>query len=263
MKLQFSTSVILALDLGSPVLSLSDHVQHVHAATVDRPKTIIYTSNINEYEDRLRAKLRAKLSLKKKSRVAGKSLEPDEYCTPVTVKLSFESVDDGLDLGILGSVECLNPSRKCVPDASSKLGGRCTESDEDWLINADLIQGVDTGSLDFPEVQFIGGECKLATEGTSDHPDLGILYQCSNPDDVCVENESSPNGGVCVEEGILYDDVDETTLVRGHRHLMECDYRNGTLGGMKCSGSLACAGLSPTFISYSIGCGSCNGAYCK
>jgi hypothetical protein len=222
--------------------------------------------------------LRTKLALKRKARGANKfkSFDDDEneYCTPVTMKLSL--TDGGLDVGILTS-SCLDPTRTCVPDASSSLGGRCT-SKEDWLITADHApsSGPDKSAEDInakwstEHIGIAGQECKPAEDldGQMDvgilRPIISCLYECKNPEHECIAYDSSPHGGVCVDYPILSDELEEVDhkhLVRGHRNLIACDYVNGTSGGTKCTGNLACDGLSAAFIATNIGCGSCNGNY--
>lgn len=252
MKLQISASTIAALGAGIS-LSASDYLQLVNAAVVstkiDQTKTV-YASNIVEYESHLRKKLRAKLAMRRKARGVD---EEKEHCTPVTLKLSPELGGEGLDvLGIL-TEGCLDPTRSCVPDASSLLGGHCT-SKEDWLITADHVPSSDhekSANLKAKSYMehIVGEECKPIDESDGEDcelMDVGILYQCTNSEHVCIEDDTSLYGGVCA--GYLR-----------HRHLTACNYANGTLGGVNCNGSLSCAGLSAAFIANNIGCGSCNG----
>lgn len=204
-----------------------------------------------------------------------------EYCTPATVKL-LSNLDDGeLDVGVL-TLSCLDHTRTCIPDTSSSLGGRCVNN-EDWLMTADYVPisypKRISGTLDLETMsdkvsstleatssteRIAGQECKLFEALAEEDPEMmgAFLYECHNPNHVCATDDSSPDG-VCVDNTILYNEfeVDNNHHIRGHRRMVACNYANGTSGGMKCSGGLACAGLSPDFIANNIGCGSCNGNY--
>eukprot|EP00956_Cyclotella_meneghiniana_P008961 scaffold12299_cov85-Cyclotella_meneghiniana.AAC.9 len=104
----------------------------------------------------------------------------------------------------------------------------------------------------------VGGECN---PGTNDRfVDVGIFNGCSNGY-FCSKDSSSNLGGTCVN---IARGTSDTFLIprdlfegEKHRHLLTCDYLNGT-SGEKCSGFRACGDLSPDFIANNIGCGSCN-----
>ena len=103
----------------------------------------------------------------------------------------------------------------------------------------------------------VSGEC---SPGTNDgFVDVGILNGC-DVGDVCVQDPHSNIGGTCVNIGGTSDTsrISRDLFEGGkHRHLLTCDYLNGT-SGEKCSGMLACGDLSSDFIANNIGCGSCN-----
>ena len=104
----------------------------------------------------------------------------------------------------------------------------------------------------------VGVECN---PGTNDRfVDVGIFNGCSNGY-FCSKDSSSNLGGTCVN---IARGTSDTFLIprdlfegEKHRHLLTCDYLNGT-SGEKCSGFRACGDLSPDFIANNIGCGSCN-----
>jgi hypothetical protein len=109
------------------------------------------------------------------------------------------------------------------------------------------------------EENFAGGSVEECTpQFTNDFiVDAGILSGCKNSSHVCVPDASSSQGGTCLDFKLA---ASERTKVKGserHRHLNECTYRNGT-AGFKCKASQACGGLTSSFISTNIGCGSCN-----
>jgi hypothetical protein len=112
------------------------------------------------------------------------------------------------------------------------------------------------------EEKFAGGsveECNLQSNGDFIVVDAGVLSGCKNASHVCMPEASSSRGGICLDFKLATSDV-ERAIVKGgegHRHLTECTYRNGT-AGVKCQGSQACGGLTSSFISTNIGCGSCN-----
>ena len=103
----------------------------------------------------------------------------------------------------------------------------------------------------------VSGEC---SPGTNDgFVDVGILNGCDFGH-VCVRDPHSNIGGTCVNIGGTSDTsrISRDLFEGGkHRHLLTCDYLNGT-SGEKCSGMLACGDLSSDFIANNIGCGSCN-----
>jgi hypothetical protein len=91
----------------------------------------------------------------------------------------------------------------------------------------------------------IGMECNnlpasssLAANATiTDRSDVGILT--CDAYSTCVQDETSYHGGRCVASSTSRD--------------LQC--------AAKCTGKLACNGLSQAFIDNYIGCGSCNGPY--
>ena len=258
MKLQISTAAIAALS-STPLFSISDNVLLAHATESPLSPRAIYAANIHEYEEYLKKKLRAKIvALRKKSRGEDTSSK-EEVCSPIVLRLSkYHSDETTADLGVLSS-SCMSHTQTCVPDPLSSLGGRCLSaggmSQEDDLYkstNSTRSMNHAVGAECIPQ-DLIGDEYDLV--------DIGILNGCSNPEYVCLEDASSPAGGICVDSNALGTKLDTTQNMRGHRRLLECDYKNGTSGGTKCTGNLACNGLTPTFIATQIGCGSCNGDY--
>ena len=258
MKLQISTAAIAALSSG-PLFSISDNVLLAHATESPLSPQAIYAANIHEYERYLKKKLRAKIALRKKSRGADTSSK-DEVCTPVDLRLSKQYLDDGTaDLGVLSSNYCIDPAQICVPDPLSSLGGRCLSR----VMQQEGVFSKSTNSTLSNMNHMAGAEC-IPQDGSNeedyDKVDLGILNGCNDPDHVCVEDASSPARGICVDSSSLTDNLDSNQNIRGHRRLLQCQYKNGT-SGVKCTGNGACGGLSNDFISNKIGCGSCNGDY--
>lgn len=246
MRIQVSTTTIAALS-STPLLSISDYVHLVHATESPKSHRAINAANVHEHELYIKKKLRAKIAHKKKSRSrggAGKSSEEYEFCTPVELELSSDYLSDWgtIDLGILAA-KCVNSTHHCLLDAQSSLGGRCQ-------------------SMYFDELNEKFEECMVPQD--SNRIDVGILGVCNHPGHQCVQDSSSPLGGVCID-GSMFDEfteeVDSNPTLRGRRHLMAmgCNYLNGTSGGVKCGGLNACDGVPLLQISQHIGCGSCNG----
>ena len=255
MKLQVSAAAIAALSSGT-LFSISDNVLLAYATESPLSPRAAYAADVHEYEEHLKKKLRAKIALRRKSRGADKSSK-DEFCTPSTLRLSTQFDDDGTaDLGVLSS-KCVSQMQTCVPDPGSSLGGRC--------LNAATVQQERDSFKSTNSTLFMshvaGAECIPQDSAGLNHVDLGILNECTNPEYVCVEDASSQVGGICVDSSSLSDNSVTIENVRSHRRLLQCDYKNGTSGGVKCTGNKACDGLSAAFISSQIGCGSCNGEY--
>ena len=102
----------------------------------------------------------------------------------------------------------------------------------------------------------IGEECDLGKN--PGFVDVGILNKCKQAGHVCIEDSSSSLGGLCVNIGSDKDrGVVSSRILSAQIDSTACTYNNGT-AGEKCSGSQACGGLSDSFISNNIGCGSCN-----
>jgi len=118
-----------------------------------------------------------------------------------------------------------------------------------------ILKGRNSGRGEY--LSLIDGECKLGTNGG--YVDVGIFNGCSNGY-LCAKDPYSNIGGTCVNIGDTADMLELSTDVFNggkHRHLLVCNYLNGT-SGEKCSGLSACGDLSPDFIANNIGCGSCN-----
>ena len=91
------------------------------------------------------------------------------------------------------------------------------------------------------ESRSLGEECSFASSGLRrNEADTGILG-CAE-DLVCVEDDSSSLGGLCI-----------SAVDTDHRDLETCT--------TKCTGLQACKGLSQEFIDSNIGEGSCCGNY--
>ena len=106
----------------------------------------------------------------------------------------------------------------------------------------------------------IGKECHLGKN--PGFVDVGILNGCKQSIHVCIEDSSSSLGGTCVDVGSEVDGnvVSSRSLSVTRNEQVDvtvCTYTNGT-SGERCSGLRACYGLSESFISTNIGCGSCN-----
>ena len=104
----------------------------------------------------------------------------------------------------------------------------------------------------------IGEECEVGNN--PGFVDVGILDGCKHVGHICIEEPSSSLGGLCVDIGADVDkviDSFQSFSPNGVSRLVACTYSNGT-SGEKCAGSRACDGLSGSFISSNIGCGSCN-----
>ena len=70
--------------------------------------------------------------------------------------------------------------------------------------------------------------------------DAGILQACSDPGYICVEDETSSLGGICILNEVVERELQTSCT--------------------KCTPASACAGLSAAFIANNIGEGSCCGA---
>jgi hypothetical protein len=142
-----------------------------------------------------------------------------------------------------------------------------SDVDEDSVMNQikvlQLLTPKDKSKLQHLLVEkFAGGsveECTPQSNGDFIVVDAGVLSGCKNSSHVCVPDASSSQGGTCLDFKLATSDVERAKVKggEGHCHLTECTYRNGT-SGVKCQGSQACGGLTASFISTNIGCGSCN-----
>ena len=141
--------------------------------------------------------------------------------------------------------------------AEAQPGGKALKpfAVKDKLNAERILKGSRAGLEEY--LPSVSGEC---SPGTNDgFVDVGILNGCDFGH-VCVRDPHSNIGGTCVNIGGTSDMSHITRdLFEGgkHRHLLTCDYLNGT-SGEKCSGMLACGDLSSDFIANNIGCGSCN-----
>eukprot|EP00956_Cyclotella_meneghiniana_P002835 scaffold3343_cov51-Cyclotella_meneghiniana.AAC.3 len=141
--------------------------------------------------------------------------------------------------------------------AEAQPGGKALKpfAVKDKLNAERILKGSRAGLEEY--LPSVSGEC---SPGTNDgFVDVGILNGC-DVGHVCVRDPHSNIGGTCVNIGGT---SDTSRISRGlfggvkHRHLLTCDYLNGT-SGEKCSGMHACGDLSSDFIANNIGCGSCN-----
>eukprot|EP00956_Cyclotella_meneghiniana_P024088 scaffold48051_cov43-Cyclotella_meneghiniana.AAC.1 len=216
----------------------------------------------------LREMMKSKSSLKKLMLQGGSVVTTKKECTPTSASP---------DTGILNCPI----NQVCIQDSASMLGGVCVKvvhgnaslaqdkvaeaqpggkalkplAVKDKL-NAELIlKGSRAGLEEY--LPSVSGEC---SPGTNDgFVDLGILNGC-DVGHVCVRDPHANVGGTCVNIGGTSDTsrISRDLFEGGkHRHLLTCDYLNGT-SGEKCSGMLACGDLSSDFIANNIGCGSCN-----
>jgi hypothetical protein len=148
----------------------------------------------------------------------------------------------------------------------ARVVGGDSDADEDAVVNQikvlHLLTPKDKLKLrHLLEEKFAGGSVEECTPQSNGDfiVDAGMLSGCKNSSHVCVPVASSSRGGSCLDFKLGTSDVERAKVKdrEGHRHLTECTYRNGT-AGVKCQGSQACGGLSSSFISTNIGCGSCN-----
>jgi hypothetical protein len=146
------------------------------------------------------------------------------------------------------------------------VGDGDPDADEDGVMNQikvlKLLTPKDKLKLQhLLEEKFAGGSVEECTPQSNGDfiVDAGVLSGCKNSSYVCVPDTSSSQGGVCLVFELATSAVERAKVKGGdgHRHLTECTYRNGT-AGVKCQGSQACGGLTSSFISTNIGCGSCN-----
>ena len=141
--------------------------------------------------------------------------------------------------------------------AEAQPGGKALKpfAVKDKLNAERILKGSRAGLEEY--LPSVSGEC---SPGTNDgFVDVGILNGCDFGH-VCLQDPHSNIGGTCVNIGGTSDTsrISRDLFEGGkHRHLLTCDYLNGT-SGEKCSGMLACGDLSSDFIANNIGCGSCN-----
>jgi hypothetical protein len=144
----------------------------------------------------------------------------------------------------------------------ARVGDGDSDVDEDEIKVLRLLTPKDMLILQrLLEEKFAGGsteECTAQSNGDF-IVDAGILSGCKNSSYVCMPDSSSSKGGICLDFKLPTNDVERAKVNggEGRRHLTQCTYRNGT-AGVKCQGSRACGGLTSSFISTNIGCGSCN-----
>ena len=117
--------------------------------------------------------------------------------------------------------------------------------------NSDVVSAVDlayeseNNRLDSKQSHSLGEECAFVVSSKlrGYDADTGILA-CADPDAICVEDKLSSLGGRCTSSAIVKRGLQNT---------------NTTLCTAKCTGTLACEGLSKTFIDNNIGDNSCCG----